>query len=224
MSQIEPTQTRGLFDAAVRKMPKQGRSLASLERMLAATRSLLLEKGEDEFTLLDVSEAGEVSIGSIYLRFDSKEKLLHAVFAKELLTIIEKEERIHDKIRKSSQNLEDFLRKFIDEYSSFLAKNSAMMKQIMQKAEHDKEVSVIGKEAASRSANLAVHGILTYADEIPAKQPELKARVVFQIIFATLARQFGLGTTADSADDQMWNLVKNELARMMVAYLQDANG
>lgn len=220
MNEMKPEGSLRLFEAAVRQMPRQGRSLASFERMLAATKALLLERGEDDFTLLDVSEIGKVSIGSIYLRFDSKEKLLHAVIAKELSEICEKEELLHNYLLASSENLGDFLRRYIMEYSNFLAENSSMLRQIMQKAEYDTEISLLGKEAASRSANLAVIGMLSFSQEIRAPQPEIKARVVFQIIFATIARQFGLGTTADSADGQMWDLVKNEMASMMLAYLQ----
>ena len=61
------------------RRPQQGRSKASLERMLFAARELMLERQSEEFTLQDVSARGNVSIGSIYLRFESKDNLVRAV-------------------------------------------------------------------------------------------------------------------------------------------------
>ena len=66
----------------VSRKPQQGRSKASLERMLAAGRELMLERGSEEFTLQEVSERGQVSIGSIYLRFESKDNLVRGVIAR----------------------------------------------------------------------------------------------------------------------------------------------
>ena len=69
--------------ANVSRRPQQGRSKASLERMLAAARELMLERGSEEFTLQEVSERGQVSIGSIYLRFESKDNLVRGVIAED---------------------------------------------------------------------------------------------------------------------------------------------
>ena len=67
----------------VSRRPQQGRSKASLERMLTAGRALMLERGSEDFTLQDVNQKGNVSIGSIYLRFQSKDNLVRAVIASE---------------------------------------------------------------------------------------------------------------------------------------------
>ena len=42
------------------RKPQQGRSRASLERMLAAARELMIERGSEEFTLQEVSQGGDV--------------------------------------------------------------------------------------------------------------------------------------------------------------------
>src|SRR3954451_17242527 len=59
--------------------PQQKRSQASVERVFAATRALLEEKGFDGVTVQEVSTRAEVSVGAIYGRFQSKENLLRAV-------------------------------------------------------------------------------------------------------------------------------------------------
>ncbi|MEZ5742445.1 MAG: TetR/AcrR family transcriptional regulator [Sphingomonadaceae bacterium] len=216
-------ETRALLEGAVKKMPRQGRSLASYERMLHATRELLLERGDDDFTLVDVSERGEVSIGSIYLRFDSKDRLLHAVIAQELVDTLDAEVAMHRKLADGSSSLEQFLGSFIADYSAFLGERATMLGLIMQKAASDPAISSPGKEVAGQSARLAKEGILRFRDEIRGNDLDLKATVVFQTVFSTIARQYGLGTTAESADPKLWAIVRHELAKMMLAYLRDAS-
>lgn len=221
MAHLDIPATRKLLESAVKKMPRQGRSLASFDRMVGATRELLLERGDDDFTLVDVSERGNVSIGSIYLRFDSKDRLLHAVMAQELIDTLDSEAAMHLRLAGQCKSLEQFLTAYIAEYSKFLGERATMLGLIMQKAASDPAISGPGKEIAGCSTTLATNGILTFADEIRGADPALKATVVFQTVFSTIARQYGLGTTAESADPKVWGIVKQELARMMRAYLRD---
>src|SRR4030095_4207181 len=59
--------------------PKQERSRQSLERVIEASMALLEEQGFDAFTIQDVSQRADVSVGAIYARFGNKESLLRAV-------------------------------------------------------------------------------------------------------------------------------------------------
>ncbi len=215
------TQTQALAADALSRRPRQGRSLASFERMLEATKSLMLERGGEEFTLQDVSERGNVSIGSIYLRFESKDRLLHAVIAKELEAIIAGERALIDSVLADSTDLARFLDLYIDRYSTFLANHAPLLRTIMQRAAIDPAVSGPGKETAHRSASMSIDGMLRFSDEFGGSNPRDKAQVAFQILFATIARQFGLGSTPESGEDEaVWSLVKRELAKMALAYLR----
>jgi AcrR family transcriptional regulator len=59
--------------------PRQARSRAALERLLAAAREVLATQGFDEFTIAAVAERAGVSVGGVYRRFTGKEQLLEAV-------------------------------------------------------------------------------------------------------------------------------------------------
>ncbi len=213
-------ETRALADGALSRKPRQGRSLASFERMLEATKSLMLERGSEEFTLQDVSERGHVSIGSIYLRFESKDRLLHAVIAQELEAIIAGERALLDQVLADSTDLGRFLDLYIDRYSMFMARNAPLLRTIMQRAAIDPAVSGPGKETARKSTTMAIEAMLRFANEIGGNNPHEKAQVAFQIVFATIARQFGLGATPESGDEAVWSVVKQELAKMALAYLK----
>ncbi|MBU6394147.1 MAG: TetR/AcrR family transcriptional regulator [Sphingomonadales bacterium] len=215
--------TEALALQALSRKPRQGRSLASFERMLEATKSLMIETGGDSFTLQDVSERGQVSIGSIYLRFESKDRLLHAVIAEELQAIIAKERVMIDAVLAETSSLGAFLPLYIARYSAFLEEHAPLLRTIMARAEIDPLVSEPGKETARRSAEMSIAAILTFRDEIKSADPEAKALAVFQIVFATIARQSGLGSTPESSDPYLWGFIKDEIVKMALAYLRHAD-
>jgi AcrR family transcriptional regulator len=62
-----------------RKRPRQERSKATVETILAATARVLVKKGFDGLTTNSVAEQAGVSIGSLYQYFPSKEALVAAL-------------------------------------------------------------------------------------------------------------------------------------------------
>ncbi|QZH73891.1 MAG: TetR/AcrR family transcriptional regulator [Erythrobacter sp.] len=222
MSTTLGPETEALATNAISTKPLQGRSLASYERMLDATKALMLERGSEDFTLQDVSDLGAVSIGSIYLRFQSKDRLLHAVIARELEDVIATEEAMVAEVLQDQQDLRTFLTRFIDRYSRNLEEHARILRAIMQRASVDPAVSGPGKETARRSMTMAVDAILQFKDEIAGSDPREKAHAVMQIVFATIARQFGLGSTPESGDEDVWEVMQKELAKMAYAYLRYA--
>ncbi len=217
---ISAPETDALAASALSRKPRQGRSLASYERMLEATKLLMLECGSEDFTLQDVSDRGAVSIGSIYLRFESKDRLLHAVIAQELNAVITGERAMLDEVLAKSSSLAEFLPLYISRYSAFLAENSPLLRAIMQRASLDPAVSGPGKETARRSATMSLDAIMHFRDEIGGADPAGKVHAVFQIVFATIARQYGLGATPESGDEGVWQVMQKELAKMALAYLR----
>jgi AcrR family transcriptional regulator len=62
------------------KPARQARSQRTLERILDAAETMILETGSDGFTVADVAKRGRSSVGSLYARFPGKEALLRSVF------------------------------------------------------------------------------------------------------------------------------------------------
>ncbi|PCD01910.1 TetR family transcriptional regulator [Sphingomonas spermidinifaciens] len=212
--------TAQLAAGAVSRQPRQGRSRESFERMLAATRELMLERASEEFTLQDVSERGAVSIGSIYLRFESKDNLIHAVIAEALTEIISSESAMLAEVADQSKSLAEFVPRYVERYSQLLAEHAPMLRLVMQRASFDPAVSGPGKATAAQSARTAVEAMLHFRDEMPAADPAAKALAAFHIIFATMARHLSLGSTAEGADQTAFGALRVELAEMVLAYLR----
>lgn len=203
---------------SVSRKPQQGRSKASLERMLSAAEKLMLERGSEDFTLQEVSQKGSVSIGSIYLRFDGKDNLVRAVIADHLERMEAEEDVLLADVGRS-KSLGEFVTRFVEGYAELLRHHAPLLRMTMQRASQDSSVSVVGKRSALRFEKLSTEALLAYPKDIGGQNREVKANSSFHVIFATLARQLSLGSTDESAQDYDWEQLKRELARMCLAYL-----
>jgi AcrR family transcriptional regulator len=205
---------------SVSRKPQQGRSRASFERMLAAARELMVERGNEEFTLLEVSQRGNVSIGSIYLRFESKDNLVRAVIASALDEIAVDEDRMLEAVRAISPSLSDFVPNYVKAFAEVLRHHAPLLRLSMERASYDPLVSEPGKKSATRSADQAKAAMLDYGVEFGGRDRGVKADAAYHIIFATLARHLALGSTGESALGHDWEGLKRELGRMCLAYLK----
>jgi AcrR family transcriptional regulator len=203
----------------INRQPQQGRSKASLERLLTAARELMLERGNEEFTLQEVSQRGNVSIGSIYLRFESKDTLVRAVIADADLDIAAAEEAMFAKLRADCASLGQFIPSYVEAYAEVLRAHAPLLRLSMERASFDPLISAPGKARAKAAATAATAAILQFENAIAGQDPLTKADSSFRIIFATLARQLSLGSTAESVDQFDWEQLKRELGRMTLAYL-----
>ena len=214
---------RAFAVADVSRKPQQGRSLASLRRMLEAARDLMRERGNEEFTLQEVSERGQVSIGSIYLRFESKDNLVRGVIAEALEALAAEETSLVAQLRADSGDLSTFIYGYVEGYAEVLRKHAPLLRLTMVRAEFDPQVAIPGKQHAMRAERDGSQAMLAYASEFGgngADDHKVKAQTGYHVIFATLARQLSLGSSGEAAHAYDWQAMKRELARMCLAYLR----
>lgn len=204
----------------VSRKPQQGRSKASLERMLAAGRELMLERGSEEFTLQEVSERGQVSIGSIYLRFESKDNLVRGVIAEALEALAIDEDALLDRLERDCADLAGFVPAYVEGYAEVLRRHAPLLRLTMERAASDPQVSAPGKQSALRAEGNATAAMLAHAKEFGGSDHKVKAQSAYHIVFATLARQLSLGSSGEAVHDYDWNLLKREMARMVLAYFR----
>ncbi|WP_428333211.1 TetR/AcrR family transcriptional regulator [Novosphingobium sp.] len=198
--------------------PTQQRSVASLHRMIGTARELMLERGNEDFTLQDVSQRGKVSIGSIYHRFESKEALVRSVIGAELGRMGAGEVDMIRAALAVSQTLANYVPRYVAGFAEGLRDNSVMMRLAMQRASFDREVSGTGEARELEASNTATIALLTYRSEIRG-DCETKARIAFQVIFATIARRLSLDTSDPFSSKQDWALLIAELSAMTLGYL-----
>lgn len=201
------------------RAPVQGRSKASYERMLSAAEALLASRGSDDFTLQDVSKKGKVSIGSIYNRFESKDALLHAV----QLRVLERHElgmraRI-DRARASANNLETLVVALVDAVAETLRDDADLMRPLMQRATNDPLVAATGKTYYATTANAVKGALLVHAADMRQPDPLRAVDTAYRVLYASIARYLGFGSSSTAAWEGDWGILKQDLARMIAAFL-----
>jgi AcrR family transcriptional regulator len=202
------------------RVPQQGRSRASYERMLTAAEKLMIKRGDDDFTLTEVAKAGKVSIGSIYLRFDSKDDLIRAVHARTLARLDEDQVVMLDDVRSRSSSLDDYARHFVEAYAELLKAYSPVLRPIMFRAIHDTSISSLGRDAAVRLSAAVYEQLLGYSAEFGRADHQRLVENAFRMIYCTLARYLGLGSSPESANEGNWEELKEDLAVMCPAFLR----
>lgn len=206
--------------AEASRVPQQGRSRASYERMLAAAEKLMVKNGNDEFTLTEVAKVGKVSIGSIYLRFDSKDDLIRAVHSRVLARIEEDQDAMMAKIVDKAATLDEFAFLFVDAYAELLKLYAPVLRPIMFRAIYDKSISMLGRQSAEKLSQEAEQQLLRFSGEFGRPDHQRLVGNAFRMIYYTLARLLGLGSSLEAAHQGNWDELKEDLAIMCVAFLR----
>ncbi|WP_185829200.1 TetR/AcrR family transcriptional regulator [Sphingomonas ginkgonis] len=206
--------------AAPSREPLQGRSRASFERMVDAAAKLLVERGNDEFTLADVSRAGKVSIGSIYCRFDSKDDLIRAVQVRALADIDSDQASGIAQAVSEAGSLVDLVGRLVESIAEVLRKHSAILRPFMLRATTDAIVAGVGKKSYAVTEQQFHEALLARRDEIRHPDPERAINSLFRIVYAAVARYLGFGSSTDAAWEGDWRVLKEDLAAMSSAFLR----
>lgn len=202
------------------RVPQQGRSRASYERMLVAAEKLMVKRGDDDFTLTEVAKTGKVSIGSIYLRFASKDDLIRAVHVRVLARIDEDQRTMLADVRERSGTLDEYSRCFVEAYAELLKTYGPVLRPIMFRAIHDESMSTIGRSSAEVLSVEVHRQLLSYSAEFGRADHQRLVENAFRMIYCTLARYLGLGSSPESANEGNWEELKEDLAVMCPAFLR----
>lgn len=204
---------------SIARPPQQGRSRQSFERMMNAAEALLVEYGNDDFTLTDVSRVGRVSIGSIYNRFSSKDELIQAVHARVMDRIEKDQSIIVMRARSRSGTSLQMVRAVLEELADFLAMHAAVMRPMMLRASGDEVVQRRGAIAHDEMVAALRHELLTLKDKIMHPDPARAIEAVIQVAYASFARELGFGMAEKPLSSTDWNRLKADVGEMAARYL-----
>jgi AcrR family transcriptional regulator len=199
--------------------PKQDRSRASFERMIAAAEALMVERGSDDFTLLDVSRVGKVSIGSIYNRFSGKEELVQAVHARMMTRLTADRARMVMNARERSSSLIELIPALIEEMGETLRRHASILRPMMLRAAHDSKIQELGKRGYIQATRAMVEELLQYRDQIRHPDPDHACEAAVNVAYAAFARELGFGMAELLQPVPEWNRFKQDVARMVAAFL-----
>jgi AcrR family transcriptional regulator len=207
-----------MSDVSVRP-PKQKRSQKSLERVLDASIRLLEEKGFDAFTIQDVSQRADVSVGAIYARFGNKESLLRAVHRHAMESIGAEHDTVADVHGRPDGSARDVIAAAVRTVASIFQGNEQLLRAFMHLGAVDDEIAKRGSESSIDLARQFEETVLHHRDELKHPEPEKAVDVAFRMTYCTFARQVMYGPTFESDSAIDWEDLVEEVGAACAAYL-----
>ena len=198
--------------------PKQARSRESFEKTIEAALALLQERGNDELTLAEVSSRSGVSIGSIYARFDGKDRLLSVAHDRKMDDIDAVSEHLFAPLPlRPAAELQDVAREAIDQVIAVLVRYADILRPFMLRATHDPAIS---RRGIASHAALDGHFCRVLASWQLATLDQSGIDWCFNVVYSVVARRLGLGSTEEGGGDLAWEDIASNLSEMVASYLQ----
>ncbi len=201
------------------RLPQQARSRASFERVLSTARDLLASRGYDGFTLHELSQSAQVSIGSIYGRVAGKEELMRLVHQ----SVLDDIEAAQDALLAQPWDdmaLEPMLTGFVGHFGDILRRFAPLLRPLMLRANTDQAIGEAGVTSYHRFFEQAVALILVHAGDIRHPEPDKAVRFCLFIAYSAFRNFLGLGSTHGEASDLDWAALKADVSRMCLSHLR----
>jgi len=210
-----------MTEASVRP-PKQRRSQQSLERVIDASQRLLEEKGFEGFTIQDVSQRADVSVGAIYARFGNKETLLRAVHQASMDSLRPEHEAVAAVDAKPAKPAREVIVDAVGTVAGIFRGNEKLLRAFMHLGAVDDEISRRGSEVSIDLAQQFAATILAHRQELAHPDPETAVDVAYRIAYCTFARQVMYGPAFESDRPIDWEALVDEIGAACAAYLLQA--
>jgi len=198
--------------------PQQRRSQASLERVLQAGFELLQELGFEGFTLQEVSQRANVSIGSIYARVPSREALIKAVYERAMSWTEEQAEPLERAAHRPGTTREQ-IEAIAAEAATQVLTHGDVLRVFMRQAPLEPWIMERAAVKSQATSRVFVHALLEHRDEIRHEDPELAADIAWRLVYNTTARRITHGLTFESERPLSDEQLTRELARAVADYL-----
>src|SRR3954463_8890912 len=121
------------------RAPQQQRSRESLERVLRAAEKLLAKRGYEGLTIAEVSRNADLSVGSVYGRFESKDALIYAIHARMLHRMTEGYAKHHPDW--AGVDIEDVVSRGIHRLADPMKSERALLRVFMLRAPIDRRLA-----------------------------------------------------------------------------------
>ncbi|MGF7149863.1 AcrR family transcriptional regulator [Sphingomonas zeicaulis] len=201
------------------RKPKQERAQTSLDRMLGAAETLLMERTSGDLTIAEVSAAAGVPVGSIYFRFKDKEELLRAVQQRIGQRLAAEHGNLVATAEAHGTGLEMRAIALVDALAEFLLRESAAIQAMIAIATRNAALVPAGRAVQADLVEKLVGCLMGCRGEIRHPQPETAVRMAVRMLYATFARQIGIARPGPAGDPADWAELKLYSAQMVLGLL-----
>lgn len=199
------------------KPPRQQRSQETLERLLTAAESIILESGVEAASVAAVAKRARSSVGSFYTRFPDRESLLRAVCLRFGLEARATMDAVISAERWHGHNLSQLLESCIGFLFRVVEERRPLLISLLAAMPRDLELSQL-MSGLVRHLALRLQTLLQAREELGHHaQPELAAHMLSGMLLAS-AQARALKHLQDPTLVSDSELAR-ELAQMCLAYL-----
>ena len=160
------------------KLPRQARSIATVEAILEAAARILTNESYKSFTTNRVAEVAGISIGSLYQYFGSKESILHELIRLHANKMIDRLEQILSE--KFPESLKQIIVRLVDANIN-LHKNYPALDLVLANKIPQLDDETLRNESILTITNLLVKILSRYREEILIENLFLAALNIFVI-------------------------------------------
>ncbi|MBY4108214.1 TetR/AcrR family transcriptional regulator [Rhodococcus fascians] len=199
----------------------QARSKETQQKILNAVLEILAKSGSESLSTAVVSEAAEVSVGSIYRRFGSKQQLLLAAQAEFLRRFIADSTRrlltpsVDDRIRTPPQAFAHA----VEAHMHTFRDHARTIRVLMLLGLQSPDIFEAGREGSHEGGRRYARFMLEHRTAIRRPDPELAVDCTFRLVYAACSHRIIQGSDLESDRALVWDELVDETAEMVCAYL-----
>ncbi|MEA5362372.1 TetR/AcrR family transcriptional regulator [Amycolatopsis sp., V23-08] len=203
---------RGRRHDGRRAGPQQARSRETQTKLLAATEDLLIEVGADAITMGSVAARADVSVGTVYRRFENRELLLRAVKDRMLARL---GDRLDARLNGPLADLESVIDAYTVAVVDWMAESGRLLPEIF-----GVRLRPVPEERAEGLAALRrrlVEAAAPHREEVRLQDADAELAFIGRTITASAMHR---ALSIEAAPDGMtWEQWRARTALMAVAYL-----
>jgi AcrR family transcriptional regulator len=201
------------------RSPVQGRSAASLERMLAAAEDVLRSRSFDQAGVAEIARRAGVTVGAFYARFTDKEALLQHLEERVYAEVSELARTQAAAVSDHALPLATVVHGMLGASLAFYRKHGGTLRALDLRARTDPALRERMEAANRRTLAAFAPAVLGRAGEIRHPHPAEAVRFAVLLVGNTLREATLVGTPW--LEQARWDDEKllRELTRAFVAYL-----
>ena len=197
--------------------PKQRRTQANVDRILAAADALVAQRPFSEIAVLDICVEADVSTSSFYARFASKDAVLSALFERHTDVARAQLGEAVAAALSGDADARQVVKLVLSHFVGFVRANEPLMRSIYDAPTLNERYWVLTTEASDALCELlrTVYGV---DDPAFRRRLELGVRVAGAAVQRAVGLPMSFGERIGMTDEEL----VEELGQMLAAYFDDA--
>ena len=204
--------------------PRQKRSRHSFEQLMKAGIEILREGAEAEFSIADLSRRTGVSVGSIYQRFGSKERIYLALQDRVLSELDGEVEQLFAPNNARAAPFESVVADAVRRFCGHLRRNEALLRALITRDVGNAAALARGELSSQRIEAALLDFLAASLVEMRNTEVRASARVGFRVLYSSAWSRLMKQPLALAEPEYSWEGFTETMTEFYSAYLSTVCG